>query len=50
MDEDAGPPEHYRKKRDLYSGMLLQSLYWALRSAIVVVVVLGLLAMFSPLL
>jgi hypothetical protein len=50
MKEDEGPPEHFRRKREPYSGMMLQSLYWALRVAIVVVVVLGLLVMFEPLL
>ena len=48
--KDEGPPEHFRRKRDPYSGMMLQSLYWALRGAIVIVVVLGLLVMFGPLL
>jgi len=50
MNKDDGPPEYFRKKRDPYSGMMLQSLYWILRGAIVFVVVIGLLAMFSPLL
>ncbi len=49
MDED-GSTQYFRKKRGPYSGMMLQSLYWVLRGAIVVVVVIGLLAMFSPLL
>ena len=49
MDED-GAPEYFRKEPGTYSGMLLQSLYWALRGAIVVVVMIGFLAMFSPLL
>ena len=48
--KDEGPPEHFRRKRESYSGMMLQSLYWALRGAIVIVVVLGLLIMFDPLL
>ena len=48
--KDEGAPEHFRRKREPYSGMMLQSLYWALRGAIVIVVVLGFLVMFDPLL
>jgi hypothetical protein len=48
--KDEGPPEYFRKKRESYSGMMLQSLYWILRGVILVVVVLGLLVMFDPLL
>jgi hypothetical protein len=48
--KDEGPPEYFRRKREPYSGMMLQSLYWILRGVILVVVVLGLLVMLDPLL
>ena len=47
--EDAGPPRVYvRKRRELYSGMVLGSMFKVLRRAIVLIVILGVLFMFDP--
>tara|TARA_B100000029_G_C17405571_1_gene898754 strand:+ start:857 stop:1030 length:174 start_codon:yes stop_codon:yes gene_type:complete len=47
--EDAGtPPVYVRKNRELYSGMVLGSMFKVLRRAIVVIVILGVLLMFDP--
>ena len=47
--EDADPPRVYvRKNRELYSGMVLDSMFKVLRRAIVVIVILGVLLMFDP--
>ncbi len=48
MDEDDAPPVYVRKNREPYSGMVLGSMFKALRGAIVLIVVLGVLLMFDP--
>ncbi|HJM13049.1 MAG TPA: hypothetical protein QF641_00975 [Candidatus Thalassarchaeaceae archaeon] len=48
MEEERNPPVYVRKNRESYSGMVLNSMFSYLRNAIVIVVIIGILAMFGP--
>jgi hypothetical protein len=48
LEEKEYPPVYVRKNRESYSGMVLNSMFGYLRNAIVVVVIIGILAMFGP--
>ncbi|MEC8874881.1 MAG: hypothetical protein VX502_05780 [Candidatus Thermoplasmatota archaeon] len=49
MEEEEFVPVYVRRNRGPYSGLMLQSIYRILRGVVIIIVVVGFLLMFDPL-
>jgi len=49
LEEEECVPVYVRRNRGPYSGLMLQSIYRILRGVVIIIVVVGFLLMFDPL-